>query len=439
MNVLDELFVTLGVKTDSKGLNDAIKGFQILRNNIALIGGVSVAALFGVKKFVDGTVNSVAALNNLNQQTGLSIDKLQKWSQVAQLSNLSISAEQATNSIATLQKNLAAIHMGQGNIAPFQLLGLDVNTDAFGILEQLRGKIGKLNNATATNLISQLGLNPEFLSVLKLSRAEFDKLGANRFLNGKQRQDIIALGTTLKQITLEFKILKDQAVAKLAPELTKLTQGFFKWMTQNGNKIIDVITGIVRGMSVFSSTIGNVISMLSVFVEKITGVENGLKVLATIAIGLGLAFSPILTTLGLIVGLLDDIAVWKKGGQSLLGNIFGDYNSSKVGKFFQSTAKEGKKQTFDGNIHMDENLPGTKLVRKIQHLFQGDKDVQKQATDPFINRYITSTIPGQNTKNNNVSNNITMNIQGTGSPEDTAHFVVQELERTQLKYANYAK
>jgi hypothetical protein len=43
-------------------------------------------------------------LENINQQTGLSIDLLQKWQKAGQLSNLAVSADQISGSIVALQK-----------------------------------------------------------------------------------------------------------------------------------------------------------------------------------------------------------------------------------------------------------------------------------------------------------------------------------------------
>jgi hypothetical protein len=322
MASIGELFIELGVKTDTAAINKVGDGVKKLRTNLLLTAGAFTGAIAGLDRFVNSALKGVVALQNMNAQTGLSIEKLQQFQQAGQLSNLALSADQIAQSIGNVQKNLAQIKIGQGNIAPFQLLGIDVaGADAFDVIDQLRDSIKGIDPAIATNLVSQLGLTPDFINILKLSRKEFEALGKNTFLNKRQRADIDKVGTSIKALTLRFKALKDQAVAKIAPQLNDLVQKFFKWMKDNGEKIVNVISSIARGFAKFASAIGNAFDISSRFIESIFGLENGIKVLA-IAFGfLTLSFSPFLAGLAAIILILDDIAVFRRGGKSLIGDL----------------------------------------------------------------------------------------------------------------------
>ena len=320
---LAEFFVQLGVKADNQALKNFSGGVKTLRRELIGVQVAFAGAVVGLDRFVNGSLKGVVALKNLNKQTGLSIRELQKWQQAGQLSNLSLSADQIAQSIGNLEQSLAAIRMGQGNIAPFQLLGIDVvGQNAFGVLEQLRERIKGLDAGTATNLVSQLGLTPDFINILKLSRKEFQELSENTFLSKKQQNDIDKLGTTITMLKLRFKALKDQAVAKIAPELEALVKNFFKWLKDNGNKVINTISTLARAFSGFVQAIGRAVGLMAEFVQNAFGVENGLKSIA-IAVGLLTAsFAPFLTGLLLFVALLDDIRVWQQGGESLFGNFY---------------------------------------------------------------------------------------------------------------------
>lgn len=328
MASLGELFITLGVKADEAKLKRFDEGVKSLRNGAIALTAAFTGAVVGLNRFVDGTLQGVVALQNLSNQTGLAIEELERWQQAGQLSNLALNAEQIAQSIGNVQQNLAQIRLGQGNLSPFQLLGVDViGQDAFSVLEQLRGSIQGLDAATATNLLGQIGLTPDFINLLKLSREEFESLSENTFLNKKQREDIDRVGTSIKALQLRFIALKDQAVAKIAPDLNNLNQEFFQWLKNNGDKVIDTITEFAKGFALFTKAVGNAFSVITSLVSSITGIESGAKALAVAFGAITLAFRPMLLGFTALLLVLDDIAVFQRGGESL----FGDFISAFTG------------------------------------------------------------------------------------------------------------
>ena len=333
---IGELFIELNVRADNQAVNRFNFGFKDLRKNALLAAGAFTGAVVGLDRLIASTLRGVVSLQNLNNQTGLSIEKLQQFQQAGQLSNLALSADQIAQSIGNVQKNLADIKIGQGNIAPFQLLGINVDgADAFDVIEQIRDSIKGIDPAIATNLISQLGLTPDFINILKLSRKEFELLGENTFLNPQQRADIDNVGTSIKALTLRFKALKDQAIAKIAPDLNELMQKFFKWLKDNDDSVINTIAFITKGFTSFARALGNAFDLSSRFLNNIIGMENGLKILATSFGFLTLSFSPFLAGLAAVILLLDDIAVYRRGGNSITGELFKSFNNlPNIAKIF---------------------------------------------------------------------------------------------------------
>ena len=326
MASIGELFIELGVKADTETLKNVGNSIKGLRTNLLLVGAAFTGAIVGLDRFVNSSLKGVVALQNLNQQTGLSIEKLQQFQQAGQLSNLALNADQIAQSIGNVQRSLAEISLGGGNLAPFQLLGISpLGKDAFQVIEELRGAIQGVNPAMASNLISQMGLSPEFINILRLSREEFDKLSQNTFLDKNQRKDIDSLGTSITALKLSLKALKDQAVAKLAPELNELVQKFFKWIKDNGEKIVKTIASLARGFAAFANAVGNAFALTGRFLENIIGLENGIKILAVAFAALSLSFSPFLLGLAAVILLLDDIAVYKSGGDSLIGDLINSF------------------------------------------------------------------------------------------------------------------
>jgi len=324
MASIGELFINLGVKGDTKKLDEFKASVTKLRSNLIAVGAAFTGAVVGLNTLVNSSLKGVVNLQNLSNQTGLAVENLQKLQQVGQLSNLALSADQIAQSMGNLQKNINDITVfGSGNLTPFSQLGVDPmqSKTAFEVLERVRENIKGLNAATATNLISQIGLSPEFINILRLSREEFDKLSNNMFLSGKQRKDIDNLGTSIKGLQLRFIALKDQAVAKLAPELDKLVNQFFKWVDDNGDNIIQLISGIGKSFAVFTKAVSGAFGLVSGFINKISGLENGITILTAAMAGLLLTFRPFLLGLGAIVLLLEDFAVFSAGGESLIGDL----------------------------------------------------------------------------------------------------------------------
>ena len=424
-----DLFIALGIQADTGQIDKLQSKVDTFAKHVRDVGLAFTAASYGLYKFVDGTLTGVVAMDNLSRQTGLSTEKLQKWQQAAQLSNLSLSAEEVGQSIGNLQKNLAAIRIGQGNIAPFQLLGIDVGGDAFSVLEQLRSRIKGLDRPTATNLITQLGLTSDFLNVLELSNEEFAKLSQNTFLSRGQQNDIMQLGYSFKALTLNLKSLKDQAVARIAPSLKELVDGFFKWLNTNGSKVIDTMATLAKVFSSFVTAVGNSIGMLGSFLENTIGIENGIKAIAIAVSFLMLQFKPLLAILFLVIGLLDDIATYKKFGKerSLFGGVYETFGVKKENETPEEIQQRqnkglGRVQKFLAN---NPKTAGFLSTAPIVGSF-----VRKQAVQGMVDQ---AKIEQQSSSiTNNI--NVVQNIQGSGNPKEAGKVSAEELKKIQAKY-----
>ena len=289
---LAEFFISLIVDSDQKKLDDFKGGISELDKTLSNLKLLAVAT--AMKAFTDSTVNSTVALQNFTNQTGMLGAELQRWQIAGELSDLSMGADQVTQSIASLQQNLTQIRLGGGNVSPFQLLGVDVaGKDAFQVLEKIRKSIIGLDNATATNLIQQTGLSPQFINILRLSNEEFSKLfGERSVLSKSKRNDVLKMGTSLTNLKIALVLLKDQIVAFVAPALISISKGF--------KRIVDGLASFIDGIENVSTTI---------------------KVLA-VAIGLLLAvMNPIKTLILASTLLIDDFIVSMQGGEGVFKDM----------------------------------------------------------------------------------------------------------------------
>jgi hypothetical protein len=307
-----DIFVSLGVKADNKAVKTFEGNITNLTKRLAVMTAVFGGAVAALDKFTSGTIDSSVGLQNIANQTGLAIDKLRQLGQAAQLSDLSMTAEQAAQEVGNLEQRLAAIRLTGQGAESFIRFGIQPTGDAFTVLEQVREAIQGMDNAKASTLITSLGINPQFINLLRLSRKEFEELGKNVFLSDKQNQNIIKLGTSITRLKLRIGALKDQAVAKLAPSLNKLVEDGFKWFEENGDKIIDIMAGIGEGFAMFASAVSNAIGFIASMRFSFEGLLTVLGILA-------LRFAPVISAIGGVLLVLDDLAVYARGGDSAIG------------------------------------------------------------------------------------------------------------------------
>ncbi len=272
---IEEFFVTIGFKADTL----KVKEFVGALANLPLEAAAGIAALAGLEfelvKIANEAMNAAVGFQMFGSQTGLSWKELEKWQIVAQQAN--VSAEAVASSVTALQRQMAEIKLGRGNIAPFQILGIDPRQDAFSVLRQLRERLKGVEPAMATNLIQQMGIDPSMIQLLRLTNNEFDKLaGTVRGMSSDQEGSFLAAKKAVVQFGLAAKYLGYDVVAKLIQDF-------------------------------------------QTFLDLIRKVQIWMPGLAIAAGALAVAFAPITTAIVALLLVLDDLATYFRGGKSVTG------------------------------------------------------------------------------------------------------------------------
>lgn len=273
---LGEFFVALGVNADTMTVRD----FAGAIGDLDISAAAAVTVLYEVGKkmaeIANEAMNVSVGFQAFTAQTGLSWQELQKWQIVAEQANVSTTA--VASSISNLQRNLAEIRMGRGNAGPFAMLGIDPNQDAFGVIRQLRSKIpGIGNRAVATNLITQMGLSPEMMNVLTMTNTQFERLSKTvAGMTGAEEGSFLKAKLTITQFGQVLRYLS-----------------------------FDLIAHLIDGLQMLVSFLGQF---------------KAAAALAGIALaGLGIYFSPITAAVVALMLILDDLAVYFQGGDSVIG------------------------------------------------------------------------------------------------------------------------
>lgn len=259
---------------------------QGLRNFLIGITAVS----YSIAKLTSATRNQVMAYRDFAFQTGMPLSKLQSLEAAAARVAPNLTGQRIASELTTLQQNLTNIEFGQGNIFPYQLLGISATTkDATKIVEGLRNAISGLSNARAINLIERMGLSRDWLYILRMSREEFEKINAV-MLSDKQIKVTTQMSLAFNQLKFSLGNLRNQIVAMKSYDLRDLFNN---------------ISGIADSLSRW-------------FKET----PNAEKFFNALTIGMTaflLRARPMMLALGGILALIEDYWVASQGGKSLFG------------------------------------------------------------------------------------------------------------------------
>jgi hypothetical protein len=294
-----ELFVQLGIKADTP----AAKEFQSVLRGATLQAAGLITALVGVsleiRDMVQETLGAAVAFQKFENTSGLSAEKLQQWHNMAERAN--VSTESVTGAVLALQKNMADIRLGGGNLRPFQLLGISPGDDPFEILEQVRSRIQGMDRPMAVNIMQQMGINPEMINLLGLTADQLKRLASpEMILSEKNIGKLLQANRALKELRIELLAFTRMFIADISPA--------------------------IKQFATFATNLGNGVHELIVWLEKFPDAMRlvGLSILTVLAI-----MNPWLAALGAALMLLEDYYIYTKGGKSVIGVFL---NKDKEGK-----------------------------------------------------------------------------------------------------------
>jgi hypothetical protein len=333
-----ELFVQLGIQADTP----KAKEFESAMMGAALKASGLIAALAGVtleiRDMVHETLAASVGFQKFENQTGLAAEKLQQWHNMAERAN--VSTEDVTSSIMNLQRNMAEIKLGRGNIAPFQMLGLPLNKDPFQLLLDIQDRIRGLDRPMAVNLLQQLGISPDMINLLGRSRAELEALASPRMILSPQNV---------------AKVLQAQrALKELRIELTAFSRMF----------IADIAPAIV----LFSGFITNLGGAVHSVVEYLKEFPTAMKLIADSIILVMAVLNPWIAALSAALLLMEDYYVYMKGGKSVFGELLGPHQNTKPGVASNPNWKYSGTGSWVDQLFLKWGLVGPKIPK-----FQNNK------------------------------------------------------------------
>jgi len=343
MNIL-ELFAHIGLKADTGPAEAFGKGINGIKGAIvgAVAGTLSLSAAIGA---VNAQFAQSLSMKRFADDTGESVEEMQKWKAVAQ--QTSGAGESVAASIRAISSNQAKIRLGQGNISGYQLLGIDSRSDPFKVLEAIRTKTQGLSQSMRRNIASQFGISNDLVATLELTNEQFDEMASNAFVIPSENIDSMNKArASVETVKNAINFLTAKFVTALAPAIKMVSDKIAEFTRNNGASLARWIQQIIQ-------TITRVLGLIDKTIKSTVGWKTVLMGLAAVFFILNSAIMLPVAAIALLFIALEDIAAYSRGEDSL------------VGRFLKGMPEF--KKVFDGLLEIVQLL-----ITAIGSVFSGD-------------------------------------------------------------------
>lgn len=181
-------------------------------------------------KMVGGTGRYGQELHKTNQITGFSVKMMQELENKEE--QLGVSAGTTLNALKNLQKANADILQGQGNIKPFQKLGVDMSRmrEPVEVLDEIMAKVLKLEKPFQRTMLAEFGLSEDLLVVWQ---EHGHKLRDNLLLTQKETGSLNEMTKSFKYLQQAMGGIFNKTVAKYADDLANAFKKIGDWLANN--------------------------------------------------------------------------------------------------------------------------------------------------------------------------------------------------------------
>lgn len=282
-------------KDGAEGFNEVAKSAAKF---LALIGGT-----MAVKRFIEQTVESSAALDRLARNLNENVNAVSAWSNAAEVAGGSASGLQG--SLDMLSKSQTELQLtGQSSLIPyFSALGVSL-ADAQGkarpvndLLLDLSDRFSKMDRTTANNMGRMMGIDQGTMQLLLKGRSEVELMIA------RQKE----YGAVTKQ--------QAEEASRLKRAMVEIRQSFEAF----GRELLSAATPALEKMFAIFADFGAWIRENKEFVQTfLTIIAVGLAGIAAATIPINLTIAAVLALAAAIAALYQDYQTWKRGGESLI-------------------------------------------------------------------------------------------------------------------------
>ena len=317
------------------------------------------------------TANRFDSLGDAATRMGnVTVEELDRFGFVAEMAGSDAQTAQA--SIEGLSRTIgeAANGVGRGAQA-FEKFGLSArNSDGTvksvsQVIEDLRDKLDGLSQAEQSAMIQRLGMDRTMLEVLTSDttalEAEYNKRMELLGLNADELAEMSgAFNDGIGRMTRSLSDLFTSIAVRIMPAVTELFETFSRWVLDNGDKIVGVISPFVKAFEVAIRVVRNGLELvlnlasslgpIPAIIASVAGAWKAWNVLVAMS-PIGRIVAGITALVSVINLLIDDFQVAMKGGKSFFSFWIPLVNtinavSDAIANFYSYLENSGTLQNF---------------------------------------------------------------------------------------------
>ena len=371
--IIDELITVLGYDLEGEEkLAQYREGLDSAKSTLLALAAASAVAGTAIAAMVSDTAARFAELADFSATVGESVEDIQRLGFAAEQSGSS--NEALRSSLEKLNEKIGEASKGAGEPAEmFKKLGVSIR-DAEGnvrsgasVFTDLSNQFSGLSKAEQINLAKKLGIDASLITLLNGGSEAIGELGIEAeklgmVFSGEAVQAGADLDDQIQLMLGSFGALKDALSVGLFPQVTMIVKNIRDWIAANREFIEQKLGAVLQGVVSVLQFLFNIVAGVFAIFGKLVGVVNSvvdvMKLLTAITIvwialqaatlvrnlagmfvlaatgvrafNLQLLLSKLALGAAIIlIGLfIEDLIVYFKGGESVVGDFIDFFRSS---------------------------------------------------------------------------------------------------------------
>jgi hypothetical protein len=363
--LLDTFFTRLGFEVDEPALQSAQTKIAGLGKSLLGLGIFSTLSVAGIWKLTQSTTAALATVQSMSDRTGIATEAIAGMTKAA--AAFDVSAEGTRGTLETLNNTIGGVATGMNKrmVTVFQTLGLSAR-DASGQIKDTTTFLGDVAQKIQTMpvqsqqaILNRLGIDPNMIGLLRNGREEFERLyetaRAGIPFRASDYERAAELEKGFRRVKSAITEVGQTVALALMPAIQQMIDRFMLWWNTSGrNMLIEFrqkiagwgeaiskiynnfrqLTGGADGLTRAVKAIAAIIAILLAMklvtwvVEAAKGVQVLAKAFSSLALKTGLTLIQFLLIVAAIAAvgiaiylLVDDFMVWRRGGESVIGNF----------------------------------------------------------------------------------------------------------------------
>ena len=267
-----------------KNLKDMLISALGLNKAFVGIAGSVLLTAVALDKMVTKLAQANQLYTNFQRQTGMPMGRAMGVAGAMANLDVTMNPQEIMQNMQNLQSNLIGVQFGMGNIAPYQMAGINpFGINSANMMDVIRKQLKGFAPAYRTFLLQQMGLDARLGALINLSDTEYLKYkqeALELYLSPEDRKTIQELAPEWNKVNLKF--------AKLWDRTTLLLMKDFAGLAQVIGHLVDVA---IRIQEVAHAIFKPLLDILTLFLKP-------------------------------LYYLLDDIVIALLGGKSIIGDMF---------------------------------------------------------------------------------------------------------------------